>query len=67
MTLEEAKKVAKIIGTADRGCPVCVGRLVEMSRKLFPEFRWTLKADYADDPVIIEHEPPRVDADGNRL
>lgn len=67
MTLEEAKKVAAIIGEADGGCPVCVGRLVEATRKRFPEFRWTLKEDYAADPVIVDNGLPRVDADGNRL
>lgn len=29
MTLEEAEKIAKIAGTADGGCPSCVGNICE--------------------------------------
>lgn len=29
MTLSEARAVARIVGTADHGCSVCVGNLVD--------------------------------------
>lgn len=41
MTLDEARRVAKIIGTADGGCSVCVGNLVDKMNSEFPEFEWT--------------------------
>lgn len=64
MTLEEAKKVAGIIAEADGGCAVCVGRLVGLARRAFPEFRWSFK-EY--EVPVVDHEPTRVDGDGNRL
>jgi hypothetical protein len=29
MTLAEARAVARIVGTADHGCPICVGNLID--------------------------------------
>lgn len=40
MTLDEAKLIANIIGTADHGCSVCVGNLVERMNRDFPQFKW---------------------------
>lgn len=40
MTLEEAKKLARIIGTADNACSNCVEALVIDLNKTFPEFKW---------------------------
>jgi hypothetical protein len=40
MTLDEAKALARIIGTADHGCSACVGNLVEKMNKAFPAFTW---------------------------
>jgi hypothetical protein len=32
--------LANIVGTADNGCSVCVGNLVERLNKAFPQFKW---------------------------
>lgn len=40
MTDEEAQKVAKIVGTADNRCPVCVHMLLVQLRVAFPQFIW---------------------------
>jgi len=40
MTEEEARKVASIIVRADQGCSNCVGELISLSKKIFPEFDW---------------------------
>lgn len=42
MTLEEAKKVANIVGQADGGCSICVGSLVKDLNEFFPEFEWIM-------------------------
>lgn len=49
MTLEEVQKVARIIGTADSGCSVCVGALTRRLQQQFPEFTWS-----AGDTTISE-------------
>ena len=38
MTLDEAQMIAKIVGTADGGCPTCVSMLVEHLNREFPQF-----------------------------
>lgn len=43
MTLDEAKKVKKVLKAADGGCPYCVRELVEKMQKKFPEFDWKKK------------------------
>jgi len=40
MTLDEAKKIAWIVGHADGGCAHCVSDLVALLDKAFPEFVW---------------------------
>ena len=40
MTLEEAKKIAAIVETADGGCTHCVASLVDSLNGDFPEFEW---------------------------
>lgn len=40
MTLEEAKKIAAIIDTADGGCPACVRDLARKFGEEFPEIAW---------------------------
>ena len=57
MTLEEARKVAKIIAKADGGCSSCVGSLADGMAKMFPEFKWTMPDDdewYRDYEVVVE-------------
>ena len=57
MTLEEARKVADIISTADNGCSHCVSNLQERLKIAFPEFTWTLNFR-SDERVefLLEHE-----------
>ena len=55
-TLEEAKKVASIIETADNGCSVCVYYLVELANKIFPEFIWEYE-DYK--PIKVKRNEQR--------
>jgi hypothetical protein len=57
MTIDDAQKIAKIIGTADGGCSNCVGDLVERLSKMFPSFRWIItdehqmeQPDWSEDP-----------------
>lgn len=57
MTMEEAEKLAAIIGTADGGCSTCVEDLARRAAIAFPEFRWTPtrgdlveQPDWSDDP-----------------
>lgn len=50
MTLLDAKRLARILVTADNGCPVCVRALTEQANKEFPEFTW----EYNSDAEIIE-------------
>jgi hypothetical protein len=49
MTLDEAQKIAAIIGTADSGCPVCIGKLVDLCNKSFPDFEWSSNFDSDSD------------------
>lgn len=41
MTLDEARKVAKIASYCDGGCSVCLQGLREDLEEAFPEFMWT--------------------------
>lgn len=58
MTLEEAKKVATIVGTADGGCSHCVGYLREKLAKTFPQFKWQMNENSqsldGEDAVLVE-------------
>lgn len=40
MTLDDAKKVGAIVGTADNGCSVCVDNLIQRLNVTFPQFVW---------------------------
>lgn len=40
MTLQEAQRLAAIIGTIDRGCNSCVDDFVARLNTTFPEFVW---------------------------
>lgn len=61
MTLEEAKKVARVCQEADSGCSSCVGVLAEFLNKEFPEFRWRMIVD-DDYNVVIEVEGNHAEA-----
>lgn len=63
MTLDEARKVAAIMNTADGGCPSCAGDLIDRFVGAFPQFRVSLDGTYAgwrcrDDPCEL-HESQR--------
>ena len=45
MTTDEANKIARLIGFADRGCNNCVRDLTEHANRIFPEFIWTTVDD----------------------
>ena len=69
MTLEEAKKVAKILIKADGGCHVCVKELFSSIQKEFPEFIWDYESlgrgskDYIID-IKEERDGKKVKEDG---
>lgn len=42
ITLTEAKKIAQLIGYADRGCHNCVSDLVEKANDFYPDFEFTI-------------------------
>lgn len=44
---EQAKTLAGIIGTADGGCPTCVGDLCDQMAEAFPGHDWHALADEA--------------------
>lgn len=57
MTEDEARQIGMIAGTADSGCPGCVGSMVERLNKTFPDWRWRAtnehqreQPDWSDDP-----------------
>jgi hypothetical protein len=55
MTLDEAKKIATIIVTADNGCQYCVDDLVKHLNSDFPEFKWEQFSPYtAEHRVAVE-------------
>jgi hypothetical protein len=58
LTLEEAKIIARIAGTADSGCTTCVRGLAKRLQKEFPQFNWT-----AHKQSAFEY----MDEDGNIL
>jgi hypothetical protein len=55
MTLDEAVKIAKIVGTADSGCDQCVSALVRQLSAAFPEFVWQVQDDF-----VVEDFQPRI-------
>jgi hypothetical protein len=52
MTLEEARKVAKVCETCDEGSWSCAQDLAAELQKAFPEFTWT----YSFSPHEIQVE-----------
>lgn len=50
MTLDEAKKVADVIATADEGCAICVDNLCERMTAAFPQFQFAR----SDDGLMIQ-------------
>lgn len=42
MTIDEAKKIAAIVATADGGCSECVKDLCLRLNEAFPEFVWEM-------------------------
>lgn len=50
MTLEEARKIAATISSADGGCFCCVTSLMEFCQDDFPEFIW----EYNNDTCMVE-------------
>ena len=60
MTLEEAQKIAFIIGHADGGCASCVEDLVNLSNEILPEFIFStghsIPPQYDENYDIISRE-----------
>lgn len=56
MTKEDANKVVVIALTADNGCPVCVGSLLESLQKVFPDHNWKHLACENDEYYKSENE-----------
>ncbi len=56
MTLYEAQKIGSIVEEADGGCCVCVGHLVNLLQKEFPEFAWTHNGYHAENPLTVTVE-----------
>ena len=54
MTLDEAKKVALMIGHADGGCGTCVSQLTKLAASLFPEFEWRYAGGEMEAADILE-------------
>lgn len=52
MTKEDAVKVASILKRADDGCSHCVGKLIKLAIKTFPDIDW--KEIVKDAPEILE-------------
>ena len=57
MDIEDAKKIARIAGTVDDGCPGCVDEVVDKLKIAFPQFTWERtrehiyeQPDWSDDP-----------------
>lgn len=68
MNIEEANRIAGIVGTADGGCVHCVGALVRSLNEDFPEFIWEMKdwgeANERIEVTTVEH---RMNTDVNLL
>lgn len=61
MTLDEAKKIAKIIATADGGCGWCAANLGALLNMEFPEFVFSVNgAPCKSDDVDLCHDPAAV-------
>ena len=55
MTLEEAQKVASVLGGADGGCQNCVSGLAGDMEYYFPEYKWTPVQDGPFWEVIVSY------------
>lgn len=60
MTIEEAEKIARLIGSADNGCASCVGNLVKRFNRLFPQFVMTKTREEVRDN-FEEPKPSHMD------
>lgn len=61
MTLDEARKVAKIIGNADTYCRTCTESLVGEATREFPTFVWSLTPGFdlgPDEWVTVRERAP---------
>ena len=52
MTIEEARKIAKVIQTADGWCPTCVQSLMDRMAYAFPDFSWTYVDGWEENPEL---------------
>ena len=57
MNIEEARKIAAIVGTADDGCSSCVGDLVDQLGRDFPQFRWETTNEMRGDGIVVNVSP----------
>lgn len=57
MTLDDAKKIAAIIETADGGCPSCVHKQLEKVREAFPRFYWEYDAENYGEIKVYSKQP----------
>ena len=55
MSEDEAKTVGRLIGYADSACSTCVGNLIEIANRVFPEWEFTagntIDVDWDAEPV----------------
>lgn len=58
MTLEEAKKIASIVETAEGGCGGCINEAVKELNNKFPEYVWSVK-EIKTFNASVEVRPPR--------
>ena len=63
MTLDEAKKVAKIVEGSEGGCKGCINEALRELNETFPDFNWQLvpvaKHDAAIKVAPISEKPSR--------
>ena len=63
MTKSEAETIARIIGTADGGCPVCVHNLVEQLNTAALGWRF-IETDRCEEPTDEEMDTGDYEAPG---
>jgi len=52
ITIDDAKKIGRIIATADSGCSTCVRMLIAQANTAFPEYEFFL----TDERFAVIHE-----------
>lgn len=55
MTYEEAQRLARVLETADSGCPACVDDICQEATAAFPAFVWA----YDGNAVVVTRQPAR--------